>query len=373
MPRLRYDDDRRDDDRPAKPIVQTRDDGGAVVTMPEGTAVPDDLEPDARDIEDRRGRPRFRERARHGAVPADQRIRQLNGALHEARRGEGAARAELDRTKGELAKANGTAAMLDQAAFENWGREAEGRHAKAVTDLAAAREAGDTKAEAAAFSDLSVAANDVATYKRNKVGRDAQAEARKSAPVTTSTDEPGGPSRATQRFLEVNPEVQSDDEMWRAALALHESALRTEKLKVDSPEYFDYVTKGLRDEFPDADIQDHPDFAGSDERRGRDESRLDDDGGRNFRSGGRRDMRDDDDEPPPRRGEQFRRPSGAAPVNRRTGGSGVSTDGRGRIRVDLTSDQIEAAKIAGVTAAQYAASTLKPSVKRRVDEALRRG
>lgn len=84
-------------------------------------------------------------------------------------------------------------------------------------------------------------------------------------------------------------------------------------------------------------------------------------------------MRQDDDDPPPRRENNFRRPTGAAPVNRRTGGSGFSTDSRGRTRVELTPDQVASAQVAGVTPAQYAASLMKPDVKRRVDEAIRRG
>lgn len=359
MPRLNH---AEEDEEARKPIVQSLDDGGSVVTMPAGTVVPDDIDDnlvDRRRQSGRAGEQRGRQRGHHGNVPAVERIRQLNGALFAERQKGRATAAELERTRGELATTAGNAAMLDQAAFENWGAGAEGRLGKAQADYKKAREDGDTDLEAAASADIAVASVDVANFKRQKVAREGAAAARKANPVPPVEKKAPTVTRATQRFLDANPGIQ-DKEVWDAAVKLHDAAIMSEGLVADTPEYFHYIATGLNNDFPDHDeFVDHPDLPIEEDE--------DDGGGRRDTRNGRAAMRQDDDEPPAR---QVRRPTGA-PVNRRTVGAISTTNGR--VRINMTPEMNEAAKIAGVTVAQYAASLLKPDVARRVAEARRKG
>lgn len=355
MPRLTH-----GEDAPKAPVFTPRSDGGGVVALPRGTQVPVDLDPDPGAIR-REARPAARDRGRHSGTDDRRSNGNLSTALHQTRNELRATTARLRETEGKLAEVSNTAIGLDQAAFEHWGAGAKGRLEKATADFAAAREAGDAAKEAAASADIAVAAVDVRSFEQQKVQREAIAKSR-PAPVERKTD--AGMTAATQAYVEANPKVREDPEMWRAALELHEDYIAKHgKRAVDSADYFAAITDGLKEEFPGEKIADHPTLVprAGDEEDDEPEPRS------------RREMRqEEDEEPEPRRparegSGQYRRPTGGgAAVNKRQAGIGLRVGRGGEMQADLTPEMVAHARIAGVTPEQYAISLAKPEVQRKL-------
>jgi hypothetical protein len=230
-------------------------------------------------------------------------------------------------------------------------REAEERAARLESRLAEAAEAGRAASVAALERDLAVAQDEAkraftdgdperhvaATMKVAEVIA-AKRIAASPAPAGSSAS-PGAPSQprytpTTQRWLDANPWFGSDAAKTADARAAHGAAVAANMVP-DTPEYWAFIQTTVNRKH--RGLMKSPDGDGE--------------------GGEADDEQEAGDAAAAAPAPPARQPSGAAPVNRSSGASG-----RPGSELRLTAEQVEAAKVAGVTPQAYAAA-LRDGIK----------
>lgn len=238
-------------------------------------------------------------RSRRERRREDKRISSLLADRHKDRAENAALRRQLAEFEAERAKGRVSAIDADLAAAE-----AEARDGFADGDAEKAAKANRKLAELAA----------------EKKAAQLEEEQADRAAKSSGGNEPDPESKA---WIERNSGwFNKDQKKTRLALLAHQEATEVEGLKPATPEYFEFIEGKVEDKFPGTVVRDDDD-------------------------------EEDEEEEPPARTE--RRPAqGAAPVTR--GARPDASTRRGGRTIHATADQVEMAKVAGVTVQEYMAS-----------------